>query len=336
MFLSVFLAQTHVQLFVWCFLTLSSPCCYQCQCQHLFSPFPVIVSPPWSLQPSPPTCENLILSAVPLGFFLTCSRLAKCLPYLPYLPLEQGQWELPFCFWMDLNRIQLASPNKNQEYYLIFQKATFDQMLLERYTSPPNLCTSQDDGIFRNHFFLNCMCLHTKRSLKHALPLWLLLILQGVPADAGKYTLSQVSFPPSRVVIICPGCQETGQILLGQEHLLSIPVLLTNDFGDTGQQSTWAQHTSEPRAWEKCQVPVPITSWLCTRAPSSLLEMQTHGPYRSGDLLLPDLPVTDLFLGFMIVPGYLSCHPKHPLFINFLSEIFMSPTATLSSGLGNM
>lgn len=185
-------------------------------------------------------------------------------------------------------------------------------MLLERYTSPPNLCTSQDDSIFRKHFFLNCMCLHTKRSLKHALPLWLLLILQGVPADAGKYTLSQVSFPPSRVVIICPGCQETGQILLGQEHLLTIPVLLTNGFGDTGQQSAWAQHTSEPRAWEKCQVPVPITSWLCTRAPSSLLEMQTHGPYRSGDLLLPDLPVTDLVVGFMSIPGCPSCHPKPP------------------------
>lgn len=122
MFLSVFLAQTHLQLLVWCFLTLSPPCCYQCQCHHLLSLFPVIVSPPWSLQPSPPTCGNLILWAVPLSFFLTCSRLAKCLPYLPYLSVEQGQWELPFWFWMDFNRIQLASPNKNQEVLSDFSR----------------------------------------------------------------------------------------------------------------------------------------------------------------------------------------------------------------------
>lgn len=49
-FILYFLVQTHLQLFEWCFLTLSSLCCYQC----LFKPFCVsgvsaIASPAWSI-----------------------------------------------------------------------------------------------------------------------------------------------------------------------------------------------------------------------------------------------------------------------------------------------
>lgn len=61
------------------------------------------------------------------------------------------------------------------------------------------------------------MYLQTTGSLSHALPLRLLLTVQGVSADAGKRILSQVSFPPSHVLIICSGgCREQAESILAK------------------------------------------------------------------------------------------------------------------------
>lgn len=69
--------------------------------------------------------------------------------------------------------------------------------------------------------------------------------------------------------------QEADWIHPGQKHLLTIPVLSWNCFRDAGQPSTQALHASEPGAWEKCQVPIPVMSWLCSWAASALPEMRS-------------------------------------------------------------
>lgn len=141
------------------------------------------------------------------------------------------------------------------------------------------------------------MCLQTMGSLSPALPLWLLLIMQGVSADAGKRILSQVSFPPFHVLIICPGgCRKWAKLTQAKSICWSSLEPREIASRSLGKQSSQEQHAPELGAWEKCQGPIPIMSWLCSWPASPLLEARTPRPHKSGDSLLPDLPLTDLVL----------------------------------------
>jgi len=235
-------------------------------------------------------------------------------------------------FWGGL-RFFCISVLVKQRHDLVFSRAVFDQTLPESFTTPPSPCTSQNYAIFRKHF-LKPHVFANMGSLSPALPLWLLLIVQGVSADAGKHILSQVSFPPSHVLIICSGgCRKQAKSTQAKGICCTLVKLLQGH--QAISTSTQAQHTSEPGACKKCQAPVPIMFWLCSWPISPLLEAQAPRPRGSGGLLLPDLPLADLvpclkdaLSSFMRLPPSLHKFP--------IKEVYITDSCSSWSGLGNV
>lgn len=177
------------------------------------------------------------------------------------------------------------------------------------------------------------MCLQTKGSLSCALLLQLLLIMQGVSADAGKLVLSQVSFSPSHVLIICSErCRK--QTESTQAKSIYWPSLYSHEIASGTLGSRALRHcmhlNQEPGRNAKCSSPScpgsaagqPLLSQKCSH----------HG---SDYLLLPRLPLTDLVLCLKDALRSFSKLPP-PLHKFPFKEVYTTDSYSFWSGLGNV
>lgn len=155
-----------------------------------------------------------------LGWVRKNQRIAKEISFFPFL------FVCLLCLVLGWVRVFCITGLVKKRHYLVFSKAAFDQTLPEKFTTPPSLCISQNDANFRKYF----LKLHVFANHRVTQPCPALMASDN---RAGRICRcgEAHSFPGFLSALPCPDhlfrrVQEAGQIHPGQEHLLTIPVVL--------------------------------------------------------------------------------------------------------------